>query len=64
MQSLMTKSGYKICVLSYGLDHYLLTFVPQKSDAVSIELDKNEMTTLSSLIGNSLNIQAINSEIP
>lgn len=64
MKSLLTQSGYKISVLSYDLNNHVLTIVPKKGDAINIDLNKNEIMTLCSLVENSLNVQTLNAEVP
>lgn len=64
MKSLLTQSGYKISVLSYDLNNHVLTIVPKYGDAINIDLNKNEIVSLCSIVENSLNIQTLNAEIP
>lgn len=64
MKSLLTRSGYKISVVSYDLNNHVLTIVPKKGDAINIDLDKLEIVSLCSLVENSLNVQTLNAEVP
>ena len=64
MKSLITNSGYKISVLSYDLNNHMLTIVPKNGQALNIDLNKNEIISLCSLVENSLNVQILNAEVP
>lgn len=64
MKSLMTNSEYKISIRSYDLNNHLFSIVNKRGEAFNIDLNKNEIIKLCSMIENSLNVQILNAEIP